>query len=114
MGVQVHFKGGYHQELLGGPKHKDNITNKSWVMYRFKCTQAGCKEEYTGKLGRSFRDRIKEHLRAPSPIYNHGNTTGHHINVDSLSIVGREVYSITRIIKEAMFIRIMPHPSNGP
>ena len=44
--------------------------------------------------------------QGPLPIYKHGNTTGHHINVDSFSIVGREVHSITRTIKKAMFIRV--------
>ena len=37
-----------------GPKDKDNITNKSGEIYRFKSTQAFCEEEYIGELGRSF------------------------------------------------------------
>ena len=86
------------------PKDKDNITDKSGVIYRFKCTQEGCKEEYIGESGRSFGDRPKEHLRTP-PIYKSGNSTGHCINVASFSTMGREAHSIPKTNKEAMFFR---------
>ena len=49
-------------------KGKDNITNKSGVVYRFKCTQEGYKEEYTDESGRSYWDRLKEHLGPLSHI----------------------------------------------
>ena len=51
-------------------------------------------------------ERLKEHLRPPSPIYGHANTSGHHTKLDNFSIVGRESYTIARTFKEAMFIRI--------
>ena len=42
-GVQVHFKGGQTiKDLLMNPKDKDPITNKSGVIYRFKCSEDGC------------------------------------------------------------------------
>ena len=42
-GVQVHFKGGQIiKDLLMNPKDKDPITNKSGVIYRFKCSEDGC------------------------------------------------------------------------
>ena len=31
-------------------------------------------EEYIGQSRRSFGERLKEHLRAPSPIHHHGHT----------------------------------------
>ena len=43
-----------------------------------------------------------ENLRAPSPIYDHANTTGHSIQLDSFSIVDSESQGITRTIKEVM------------
>ena len=106
----MHFKeGNTIRNLLVALKAKDNITNKSGLVYRFKCTQVVCEEEYISERGRSFGDRLKEHLRALSTIYKHANTSGHCINVEHFFIVGREVHCITRTIKEAMLIRI-----NGP
>ena len=55
---------------------------------------------------RTFGERLKQHLRAPSPMYNHGNISGHHISVKYFSIVGREAHNITRTIKGAMDIRV--------
>ena len=54
---------------------------------------------------KKFRERLKEHLRAPSSIYDHANTSGHHTKWDNFSIVGREAHTLTRTIKEAMYIR---------
>ena len=50
-------------------------------------------------------ERFKENLRDPSPIYDHGNISGHHISTDNLSIMGKEVHNITKTIKDAMYIR---------
>ena len=61
-GVQVFFKGSQaNRNLLMAPKDKDPITNKSGVIYRFKCSQHGCKEEYIGESARNFAERFKEH-----------------------------------------------------
>ena len=47
-GVQVHFKGGKTiKGLLMAPKDKDPITNKSGIIYRYKCSEDGCEEETT-------------------------------------------------------------------
>ena len=48
----------------------------------------------------------KEYLRAPFPIYDHGNISDPHISVDHFSIVDREVHNITRTVKKAMYIRV--------
>ena len=93
----------HYQEPSGSPK---TITQRNGVIYRFKCTQAGCEEEYIAELGWTFGDRLKEHHRAPATIYIHGQSSQHCIDVDSFSIVGRAAHSITRTIKEAMFIRV--------
>ena len=43
---------------------------------------------------------------APSPIYDNADTPGHHTIKDNFSIVGRESHTITRIIKQAMLMRV--------
>ena len=86
--------------------NKDPITSKSGVIYRYKCSEHGCNEEYIGESARNFADRFKEHQKSPSPIFDHCNTTGHNINITNFSIVGREDHNLTRAIKEALFIRV--------
>ena len=106
-GVQVHFKGGQTiKSLLMAPKDKDPITSKSGVIYRYKCSEHGCNEEYIGESARNFADRFKEHQKSPSLIFDHHNITGHNINVTNFSIVGREDHNLTRAMKEALFIRV--------
>ena len=106
-GVQVYFKGRQTiKSLLMAPKDKDPITSKSGVIYRYKCSEHGCNEEYIGESARNFADRFKEHQKSPSPIFDHCNITGHNINVTNFSIVGREDHNLTRAIKEALFIRV--------
>ena len=55
---------------------------------------------------RTFGERLMKYFRAPFPIYDHVNITGHHICVDNFSFVGKELYDLTRTIKEAMYIRV--------
>ena len=55
---------------------------------------------------RTFEERFKEHLKAPSPIYDHFNTTGHHVTIQNFNIVGREDQNLNRLIKEALFVRV--------
>ena len=71
----------------------ENKLQKSGVIYRFKCPHVNCSEKYIGESGRSFGDRLKEHLRAPSPIHHHSQV-------------------VTRNIKEAMYIGINDPPLN--
>ena len=55
---------------------------------------------------RTFGERFKEHQKAPSPIFDHFNTTGHSISVENFNIVGREDQNLKRAIKEALYIRV--------
>ena len=106
-GVQVYFKGGRTiKSLLMAPKDQDPIKNKSGVIYRFKCNRAVCDDEYIGESSRTFRERFKEHLKAPSPIFDHSTTTGHQVSLENFSIVGREEQNLMRAIKEALYIRV--------
>ena len=96
----------HHQEPPGGPTARDNIIQKKQHIYRYKCEKLDCDEEYIEISARTFGERLRAHLRAPSPIYDHANTTGHHISVNNFSIVYWKAHSITRIILEAMYIRV--------
>ena len=69
-GIQVYFKGGKTiKNLLVLSKDKDNIKKKSNVIYWFKCDKIDREEEYIGESSRTFEERYKEHLKAPSPIH---------------------------------------------
>ena len=106
-GIEVHFKSGKTiKDELVAPKDKDHITNKSGVIYRYKCDMLECDEEYIGETARTFGERFKEHLKAPSPIYDHSNITGHSTTLDNFNIVGREEHNLSRLIKESMYIRV--------
>ena len=61
------------KDLLVAPKVKDSITKKSGIIYRYKCDRLECDEEYIGESARMFGERYREHLKAPSPIYDHSN-----------------------------------------
>ena len=63
-------------------------TNRSGVIYRFKCDRMECDDEYIGESSRTFGERFKEHLKAPSPIFDHYNTTGHQVSIENFRIVG--------------------------
>ena len=106
-GIQVYFKGGQTiKNLLLSPKDKDNIKKKSNVTDWFRCDKIDCEEEYIGESSRTFEERYKEHLKAPSPIHEHQNNTGHITSVENFKIIGREDHSMARAVKEAIYIRI--------
>ena len=69
-GVQVHFKGGdILKNLLMFPEDKEDRTKQSNIIYWFKCGRTECDEEYIGESARTFEERYKEHLKAPSPHF---------------------------------------------
>ena len=106
-GVQVYFKGGTTiKNLLMAPKDQDPMQKRSGVIYRYKYDRVECDEEYIGESSRTFGERFKEHLKAPSPIFYHYNTTGHKVSLENFSIVGREEQNLMRTIKEALYIRV--------
>ena len=106
-GVDVHFKGGQTLEnILVSPKETDKITSKSSVIYSYTCGMIDCDEVYIGESGRTFGERYKEHLKAPSPIFLHQNNSGYVTTLDNFRIIGREDNSLARTIKESMYIRV--------
>ena len=106
-GIQTYFRGGNTiKSLLLTPKDKDHISKKSGIIYRFKYNRVDCNDEYIWESSRTFGERYKEHLKAPSPIYDHHNITGHETSIENFSIVGREDQNLIRAIKEAIYIRV--------
>ena len=106
-GVQVHCKGGTTiKNLLMAPKDRDPIQKQSGVIYRYHCDRVDCDEEYIGESSRTFGERFKEHLKPPSPIYDHSNISGHSVTINNFKIVGREDLNQIRTIKEALYIRV--------
>ena len=55
---------------------------------------------------RSILEKHQEHMKAPSPIHDHSNITGHTTSLENFSIVGREEQNLSKLIKESMFIRV--------
>ena len=103
----MYFRGGKTIiNLLVAPSDKDPILEKSEVIYRYKCDRMECDEEYIGESSRTFGERFKEHHNAPSPIYDHSNTTGHTTTIENFSIVGREDQNLIRTFKEALYMRV--------
>ena len=89
-GIDVHLKGGHTiKDHLMSPKDKDPILKKSRIIYRYKCDRVDCDDEYIGESARNFEERLKEHLKAPSPIYDHHNISGHVVTIDNFTILGR-------------------------
>ena len=106
-GVQVHFKGGQTiKSLLMAPKDNDLINSKSGVIYRYQCNEQGCGEEYMENLAEPLQKGSKSIKNPLSQYFDHCNTSGHKININKFTIVGREDQNITRAIKEAILIRV--------
>ena len=106
-GIAVHFKGGQTlKNILVSPKDKVIMANKNSVIYSYSCGRIDCDEEYIGKSGRTFGERFKEHLKTPSPIFGHQNSSGQETSMENFKIIGREENSLARTIKETMYIRM--------
>ena len=49
-GIQVYFRGGKTiKNLLVAPKDREHISQKSGIIYRYKCDRVECDEEYIGE-----------------------------------------------------------------
>ena len=106
-GVAVYFKGSRTlKNILVSPKDKDEMTNKNSIIYSYCCGEIDCDEEYIGESGRTFGERFREHLKTPSPIFNHQNTSDNRTSIDNFKIIGREENNVARTIQEVMFIRV--------
>ena len=106
-GIQTHFKGGRTiKSLLVSPKDKDPMVNQSGAIYWYQCGDLTCDDEYIGETSRTFGERYKEYLKAPSAIHHHSCQTGHPTNLNNFQIIGREGHNLARNIKESIYIRV--------
>ena len=102
----MHYKGSDSIKTLPmAPKDSDNKLQNSGVIYRFKCPHINCPGEYIGESGKSFEDRLNNHLSTPSPIHQHSHSTGPS-KPTCFIIVDRESQGVIRNIKEAMYIHV--------
>ena len=92
--------------LLVSPTVKDPMVNQSGAIYWYQCGDLGCDDEYIGETSKTFGERYKEHLKAPSAIHHHSNQTGHTTNQNNFQIIGREGHNLARNIKESIYIRV--------
>ena len=113
-GIHTHFKGGRTiKSLLVSPKDKDPMVNQSGTIYWYQCGDLTCDDEYIGETSRTFGDRYKEHLKAPSAIHHHSSQTGHPTNHNTFQIIGRDGHNLARNIKESIYIRVNNHTLNN-
>ena len=82
------------------------MVNQSGAIYWYQCGDLGCDYEYIGETSRTFGERYKEHLKAPSGIHHHSSKTGHPTNHNNFQIIGREGLNLARNIKESIYIRV--------
>ena len=82
------------------------MVNQSGAIYWYQCGDLGCDDEYIGETSRTFGERYKERLKAPSAIHHHSNQTGHTTNQNNFQIIGREGHNLARNIKESIYIRV--------
>ena len=94
------------KSFLVSPKDKDPIVNQSGAIYWYQCGDLGCDEEYIGEASRTFGERYKEHLKAPSAIHHHSSQTGHPTKHNNFQIIGREGHNLPRNTKESIYIRV--------
>ena len=92
------------KQLLMAPNDEDPKLAKSGILYRYKCSNINCREQYIGESGRTLGDRYKECLKAPSPIHLHTSSAGHPVSPECFSIVDREAQGLARNMKKAMYI----------
>ena len=81
VGFQVHFKRGNPiRNVLVAPRTGTTSHRKGGVIYSYSCDKWDCDEGYLGESSWIFGERLREHLKAPSAIYDHAYPTGYHIS----------------------------------
>ena len=106
-GIQTYFREAIPSKASWWlPKTRTTYIRKVASSTGSSATGWRCDDEYIGESSRTFGERFKEHLKAPSPIYDHYKITDHETSIENFSIVGREDQNLIRAIKEAIYIRV--------
>ena len=82
------------------------MVKQNGAIYWYQYGDLGCDDEYIGETSRTFGERYKEHLKAPSAIHQHSIQTGHTANQNNFQLIGREGQNLARNIKESIYIRV--------
>ena len=101
------------REILVHPKDKTPNCRKCGVIYSVKCEE--CSKQYIGETARTLETRLKEHNRKVgnlTAIGEHLVETGHKIDKDKVTIIGREDKFWRRKIHESVKIREHKPPLN--
>ena len=96
----------YHQEPPGGSKRSRSYPKKRVESYTDTNVAEWNVIRNIYESPQEHLERFREHQKAPSPIYDLFNTSGHNVTTDNFSIVGREDQNLSRAIKEALYIRV--------
>ena len=89
--MQVHFKGhNTIQTLLIAPKDKATCARKVELSTTKNVHTQTAPEQYIVESCRIFGSSFREHLRAPSPIHLHSQTTGQQVDLECFAIIDRE------------------------
>ena len=107
---QIHLYTLHHSQSL----HMYNCILHCSYLWCYPCpwvklicsSKFDCDEEYIGESGRTFAERYKEHLKVPSPIFLHQNSTGHATTLNNFKIIAREENSLARTIRQSIYIRV--------
>ena len=75
------------------------------LSHPFVCRQYNVASDI-GESSKTFGERYKEHLKAPTPIFEHQSPTGHITTVGNFKIIGREEHNLARTIQEAIYLRV--------
>ena len=95
-GIQTFVKGNKTiKNILLSPNNMDPRQYKSGIIYWYQCHRLDCKDEYIREPARTFSERYKEPLKAPSPIHGHHTTNGHLTIMGNFSIIGRDRHGLT-------------------
>ena len=92
------------RSILVHPKDKTDKTMTCGAIYHAKCND--CDKEYIGESARTFETRWKEHKkRETSAIFQHCKDSGHHMDIENVTILETEPHQIKRKVKESIQIR---------
>ena len=98
-GIQTHFKGNSTIKNYWSPPRARIPWKTKGGFILVPCRDLVCDEEDIGETSSTSGERFKEHLKEPSPIYNHSNNTGHPTTQNNFQLIGREGHGIARTIK---------------
>ena len=99
------------RNILSHPKDPTSLLDHSGVVYKICCSV--CDACYIGQTGRTLTQRLKEHQRSvknndtqSSALAEHSSQTGHRIDWDGVSVLGRQPNLRQRCLLESWFIHL--------